>query len=55
VIGGEQDQALGGAASREIAAAIPGAVLHMYSDGGHGLYEEEKDFNRCVLDFIRKP
>ena len=52
VIGGEQDHALGAEASREMAAAIPGARLKMYPEWGHGLYEEAKDFNRTVLDFL---
>lgn len=52
VVGGEQDEALGGEASREIAAAIPGARLRMYAQWGHGLYEEEKNFNSLVLDFL---
>lgn len=52
VLGGEQDKALGGGASRRIAAAIPGAVLKMYPQWGHGLYEEEKGFNRTVLEFL---
>ena len=54
VIGGEQDAALGGEASREIAEQIPGAGLKMYEDWGHGLYEEAKDFNRQILDFLLK-
>lgn len=52
VIGGEKDNALGGDASREIAAKIPGAELRMYEQWGHGLYEEAKDFNQVVLDFL---
>ena len=52
VIGGERDCALGGDASREIAAAIPGARLKMYPQWGHGLYEEAKDFNRLIKDFL---
>ena len=52
VLGGEKDLALGGEASREIAAEIPGAVLQMYERWGHGLYEEEKDFQQLVLDFL---
>lgn len=52
VIGGEQDHALGAEASREMAAAIPEAQLKMYPEWGHGLYEEAKDFNRIVLDFL---
>ena len=52
VIGGEQDHALGAEASREMAAAIPGAQLKMYPEWGHGLYDEAKDFNGTVLDFL---
>lgn len=52
VIGGDRDQALGGEPSREIAGKIPGAKLKMYPQWGHGLYEEAKDFNRTVLEFL---
>ena len=52
VIGGEKDNALGGGASREIAAQIPGAELRMYEQWGHGLYEEAGDFNQTVLNFL---
>ena len=52
VIGGEQDLALGGEASREIAGEIPNAQLKMYPQWGHGLYEEAKDFNGLILDFL---
>ena len=53
VMGGEKDEALGGAASLEIRDRIPGAQLRMYPQWGHGLYEEEKGFNQAVLDFLR--
>ena len=52
VIGGEQDHSLGGEASRELAARIPGAVLKMYPQWGHGLYEEAKDFLPVVMEFL---
>ena len=52
VIGGEKDLSLGGNASREIAAKIPGAELRMYEQWGHGLYEEAKDFTQVVLEFL---
>ena len=52
VIGGEEDNVLGGGASREIATQIPGAELRMYEQWGHGLYEEAKDFNQAVLSFL---
>lgn len=54
VIGGEKDLALGGDASGEIAAAIPGAELKIYPQWGHGLYEEEKSFNSLVLEFLKR-
>ena len=54
VIGGEKDISLGGDASREIAEKMPGAELRMYAQWGHGLYEEAKDFNQVVLNFLRK-
>ena len=52
VIGGEQDLALGGEPSREIAAKIPDARLKMYPQWGHGAYEEAPDFNETILDFL---
>ena len=52
VIGGEQDMALGAEPSRQIAATIPGAQLKMYEAWGHGVYEEEKEFNAVVLNFL---
>ena len=52
VIGGEKDLTLGGEPSGEIAAKIPGAELKMYPQWGHGVYEEAKDFNQVVLDFL---
>ena len=53
VIGGRQDLALGVEASREIAARIPSAQLKIYSQWGHSLYEEAKDFNALVLNFLK--
>jgi pimeloyl-ACP methyl ester carboxylesterase len=53
VVGGEQDRVVGGEPSRELAASIPGATLHMYEQWGHGLYEEASDFNSLVLDYLR--
>jgi pimeloyl-ACP methyl ester carboxylesterase len=53
VMGGQQDHALGGEASREIAARIPGAELQMYPQWGHSLYEEYKDFLLAVTEFLK--
>ena len=54
VIGGGKDLALGPEASEEIAAEIPGARLKLYPQWGHGVYEEEPDFNRLIMDFLRE-
>jgi pimeloyl-ACP methyl ester carboxylesterase len=54
VMGGELDKCLGGEASREIAGKIPGAVLKMYQQWGHGLYEEAEDFQDVILEFLRR-
>ena len=53
VIGGGQDQALGGEPSRVLAERIPGAKLRMYPQWGHAVYEEEPGFNATVLEFLR--
>ena len=54
VIGGQQDQALGPQASHILAESIENAALTMYPQWGHGLYEEAKDFNSRVLEFLRQ-
>ena len=53
-IGGGQDRALGAESSPELAAMIPRAELKMYPEWGHALYEEAKDFNRVVLEFLSR-
>lgn len=52
VIGGDNDRVVGQEAFGELAGRIPGCRSHLYKDFGHGLYDEAKDFNRLVLDFL---
>ena len=52
VVGGEQDKVADPAQSHLIAKYIPGARLLMYPQWGHGLYDEEKNFNKTVLAFL---
>jgi pimeloyl-ACP methyl ester carboxylesterase len=54
VIGGALDRTLGGKASVEIAERIPNGELKMYEEYGHALYDEAKDFNQVVLEFLQK-
>ena len=54
VIGGRQDLVVGGEASEEIAEKL-GCRIHMYDHLGHAAYEEAKDFNQRVYDFLNEP
>ena len=51
VIGGKQDKVVSGVASEEIAEKL-GCRLHMYENLGHAAYEEARDFNQMVYDFL---
>ena len=53
VIGGARDRVVGSGASEEIARKL-GCELFQYEDLGHAAYEEAKDFNRKVYEFLKK-
>lgn len=53
VIGGRQDKVVGAAASEEIAQKL-NCKIFMYEQLGHAAYEEAKDFNKRVYDFLRE-
>lgn len=53
VIGGGIDQVVGGAASKEIADKLK-CEMYLYENLGHAAYEEAKDFNQKVLEFLKK-
>lgn len=53
VIGGRQDKVVSGKASEEIAEKL-GCKTYMYDDLGHAAYEEAKDFNQRVYDFLKE-
>lgn len=52
VIGGQHDKVVTGDASKEIAARI-GCNIYMYENLGHAAYEEAKDFNKRIYDFLK--
>ena len=52
VIGGEQDKVISGQASKEIAEKL-NCKLYMYDGLGHAAYEEAKDFNKRIYDFLK--
>ena len=53
VIGGRQDKIVTGKASEEIAGKL-GCEIHMYEELGHAAYEEAKDFNQIIYDFLKE-
>ena len=54
IIGGELDRTVGAKASYELAEKIKNSTLKMYPQYGHALYDEAKDFNQTVVEFLQK-
>ena len=54
VIGGAQDKIVGAQASYQISEKIKDSKLIIYQQYGHALYEEAKDFNKKVMEFLIK-
>lgn len=52
VIGGDSDRVVGANTSEKIAERIPGSKLIIFNGLGHMAYEEAKDFNTKVLNFL---
>ncbi|MBC3796873.1 alpha/beta fold hydrolase [Acetobacterium tundrae] len=53
VIGGDSDRVVGEKSSEEIAEKISDSKLILYKGLGHMTYEEAKDFNLQVLNFLK--
>lgn len=53
VIGGNSDKVVGKDSSEEIAEKIKASKCFTYSGLGHATYEEAKDFNSKVIEFLR--
>jgi len=53
VLGGRQDKVVGKNACEEIAQKL-GCECYLYDALGHAAYEEAKDFNRKVYEFLSK-
>jgi len=52
VLGGDSDKVVSPTSSTEIARRIKSSELFIYKDLGHAVYEEAKDFNARVLNFL---
>lgn len=54
IIGGSEDRTVGPEASKILAREIPGAEIFMYPGLRHAVYDEGKDFNKRILEFLMK-
>lgn len=54
IIGADEDKALGIEGSKELKEKIKNAELYVYEGYSHGVYEQAKDFNERVLEYLNK-
>ena len=54
IIGGAEDRTVGPEGSEILAAEIPDAEIFMYPGLRHAVYDEAKDFNKRVMEFLIK-
>ena len=54
IMGGDRDRIVGSEAVQELRNAIPGSEAVIYPGLGHAAYEEAKNFQSVVLEFLEK-
>lgn len=54
IIGGSDDKVLGIEGSKLLNKGIKNSELYIYKGYSHGLYEQAKDFNDRVLEYLKK-
>ncbi len=52
IIAAKQDKVVGSDASKEIFRKISRSQLYVYPEYGHGVFDETKDFNKRIREFI---
>lgn len=52
IVGGDNDKVVNSSSLTEMSTKIQNSELHIYEGLGHAVYEEAKDFNFKVLDFL---
>ena len=52
IIGARKDKVLGIIGSEELSEKIKNSELYIYEEYSHGVYEQAKDFNKIIFDFI---
>ena len=54
VLGAKKDLVLGVDGARELANSIPNASYYEFGKLGHAAFIESKQFNKMILEFLRK-
>ena len=54
IIGAKEDKVLGYIGSEELHNNILGSDIYIYDGYSHGVYEQAKDFNNRILNFLKK-
>ena len=54
IIGARKDKALGIIGSEELAEKIANSEIYIYEEYSHGVYEQAKDFNDRVLEYLKR-
>ena len=54
IIGARKDKALGIIGSEELAEKISNSEIYIYEEYSHGVYEQAKDFNDRVLEYLKR-
>ena len=54
VIGAKKDKVLGVKGSEEMVEKIPNSELYIYEEYSHGVYEQAKDFNSRILEYLKQ-
>ena len=54
IIGAKLDQIVGIEGSKELASKIKNSEIYIYDEYSHGVYEQAKDFNDRIIEFLNK-
>ena len=54
IIGAGQDKVLGIEGSMELAEKIKFSSIYIYDEYSHGVYEQAKDFNKRIFEYLKK-
>lgn len=54
IIGAKQDKVLGTKGSEELSEKILDSELYIYEEYSHGVYEQAKDFNKRILEYLKQ-